>query len=185
MKILKENMVKEKMPVSFLTYMLSKSWDEIGNIKDQLFGLDNMYTDAEVLRAPLEQLLDSHLVFAGQLEALVQGTGEIKIPEVDAPVAPEKDAPVEVLPEDDLGSEPIVIEPVIEPKEPVVVIANDAELDDDIEAKPEVKPEVKAPVKTFDTDFEYFVDFDDPVGEPLTDADLYDDAEEDDDKKKK
>ena len=39
--------------------------------------------------------------------------------------------------------------------------------------------------KTFDTDFEYFVDFDDPVGEPLTDADLYDDAEEDDDKKKK
>jgi hypothetical protein len=178
-------MVKEKMPVSFLTYMLSKSWDEIGNIKDQLFGLDSMYTDAEVLRAPLEQLLDSHLVFAGQLEALVQGTGEIKIPEVDAPAVPENDAPVEALPEDDLGSEPIVIEPVIEPKEPVVAVANDAELDNDIEVKSEVKPEIKAPVKTFDTDFEYFVDFDDPVGEPLTDADLYDDAEEDNDKKKK
>lgn len=185
MKILKENMVKEKMPVSFLTYMLSKSWDEIGNIKDQLFGLDNMYTDAEILRGPLEQLLDSHLIFAGQLEALVQGTGEIKIPEVDALVVPEKAAPVEVLPEDDLGSEPIVIEPVIEPKEPVVVVADDVELDDNIDAKPEVKPEVKAPVKTFDTDFEYFVDFDDPVGEPITDADLYDDTEEDEDKKKK
>jgi hypothetical protein len=184
MKILKENMVKEKMPVSFLTYMLSKSWDEIGNIKDQLFGLDNMYTDAEILRGPLEQLLDSHLIFAGQLEALVQRTGEIEIPDV-APVVPEKDAPVEVLPEDDLGSEPIAIEPVIEPKEPVVVVVNDDELDGDIEAKPEVKPEVKAPVKTFDTDFEYFVDFDDPVGEPITDADLYDDAEEDEDKKKR
>lgn len=168
-------MVKEKMPVSFLTYMLSKSWDEIGNIKDQLFGLDNMYTDAEILRAPLEQLLDSHLVFAGQLEALVQGTGEIKIPEPTsiAPVEPEVVAQ-EILPEDDLGSQEIVIEPIVEPV--------DDELDDNIEAP---KPEVKEPAKTFDTDFEYFVDFDDPVGDPLTDADLYDsedDKKDDEDK---
>ena len=55
-------------------------------------------------------------------------------------------------------------EPVIE--EPVVVANEPEEISYD-------EPEATSTEVEFSEPFEYFVDFDDPIGEPLTDKDLY------------
>lgn len=65
-------------------------------------------------------------------------------------------------------------------QEPLIDTSEEPELmitDEPIIAEPEYEPiEIEAPLENeleVSEPFEYFVDFDDPIGEPLTDDDLY------------
>ena len=65
-------------------------------------------------------------------------------------------------------------------QEPLIDTSEEPELmitDEPVIAEPEYEPiEIEAPLENeleVSEPFEYFVDFDDPIGEPLTDDDLY------------
>lgn len=95
------------------------------------------------LRQLLKNLLTSYYVFAGGIEALEGESAETHCSE-----------PVELKPEEQIPDE-------IMPDEHELLTTID-----DFTAEDEVNYKVSEP-------FEYFVDFDEPAGEPISDEDLY------------
>jgi len=140
---------KIKADKNFINDLIAKSWEDSESIQNQI---DCIETDSEIAAKTvklLKDLLTSYYVFTGCLENLANEPVE----------AARINEPVEV-------AEPEVIVPeklTIIPEEPVKA-NNEPDIDffSELDAdEPESEP------------FEYFVDFDDPVGEPLTDDDLY------------
>lgn len=133
--------VKTKVPVSqeLIDDLISKGWQEIENLQNQIAILDLDSNGALSLQQTLKNLLTSYYVFTGSLEGAELQTGQTEpdIKEYGQLETPEEpNLPVGV-PEDDFA-------------------------------------EVDLPNATVDFEpFEFFVDFDEPTGEPLTDKDLY------------
>lgn len=144
-----EYKLKDKLTASkdFLTELVDKSWLEIEHLQAQIANIDNTEENTKLIQL-FKNLLTSYYVFIGGLENLNSEEVFVRKPE-----------PVK---------EPVVIEKPVEkvtaPVEPVADYFFDDNLFD--EPKKKAAAEDEEP-------FEYFVDFDDPIGEPLTDDDLY------------
>lgn len=140
---------KIKVDKNFINDLIAKSWQDSESIQDQI---DSIEVDSEIAAKTvklLKDLLTSYYVFTGCLESLANEPIEAtKISE------PEKIAEPEVIVPEKLTIIPE--EPVKANNEPDIDFFSELDTDE-----PENEP------------FEYFVDFDDPVGEPLTDDDLY------------
>jgi hypothetical protein len=148
-----EYTLKDKIQVNkdFLAELEIKSWQEIEHLQNQIANIEMTAESAELVKL-LNSLLTSYYVFAGGLENLNDDTKVIKAADFTDKVCPDK----ELIP---VGT-----------KEEAV--SNDSGLD-------EIDHFLNEPVKTETIDdaafepFEYFVDFDEPTGEPLTDDDIY------------
>lgn len=168
MRILKEDPeIKETLPVSFVTDMMSKGWDEVGYLREASTAIKETYKDTAKIEELMQDLMDAYLVFIGQLELylhseedIVASTEEVKVEEPKTKEAEEKEteedeAPIEApkpaLPEADFEIEPL--------EEPTSISTSATEVSDP---------------------FEFFVDFDEPdMTQPaLTDAELYDEKPE-------
>lgn len=142
---------KIKVDKNFINDLITKSWEDSESIQNQIDSIEVNSTTAAKIVKLLKDLLTSYYVFTGCLENL-----ENEPIEVTDPVK---------------NTEPEVVVPeklIIIPGEPVEQEASasktkipDIDLLSELEDTPENEP------------FEYFVDFDDPIGEPLTDDDLY------------
>lgn len=141
-----EYTLKDKIQITkeFLSDLEMKSWQEIENLQNQIANIETTPETVEVIKL-LKNLLTSYYVFTGGLESLSDVKTTYKIPETTVKTEVEK----EVIP----------IEPTIE-----------------IEATAE---ETFEPIFADETEqqdfepFEYFVDFDEPEGDPISDEDLY------------
>lgn len=147
---------KVKIDRAFINDLIAKSWEDSESIQNQIACIEiDSDTAAKTVKL-LKDLLTSYYIFTGCLEALETEPINTIEPEVSAPETPETI-----------------------PEEPIEV--NTPEY-----AIPADEIDLAAPVTNFNsthddaryTDitsepFEYFVDFDEPVGEPLTDKDLY------------
>lgn len=172
MKVLKES--KETLPIAFLTDFISKGWEEVGYLKADIEAIGEAYAGTKPIQGLIQDLIDAYLVCIGQLEAHIQDKNYLEYPEdsglsgtkleeelelkVSADkieIKTEKTTPVEVNEEDDLITIGLSEEPV------------EAQIDT-IEAQ----PVNKKPVADEDQ-FEYFCDFDEPVGPAPTDDDIY------------
>lgn len=143
--------LKDKIKITdeYLQELISKSWHESENLQRQIKALNVISSkDAKVVEL-LKQLLTSYQIFIGCLEGLSEETFE----EVKTKA---------VLPE--FESEPVVSEVVI-----------DESLTDEITFLETNSTDTLMESVEVQEPFEYFVDFDDPVGEPITDKDLYND----------
>jgi hypothetical protein len=135
---------KIKVDNNFINDLIAKSWLDSESIQNQI---DSIEVDSSVAAKTvklLKDLLTSYYVFTGCLETLENEPTEItKSAEFVKPEVSVSETPT-IIPE-----EPVKIE----------VPATDMliELEDNNDSEP----------------FEYFVDFDEPTGEPLTDDDLY------------
>jgi hypothetical protein len=142
-----EYTLKDKLVVTkaFIDELTDKSWQEIEHLQNQIVNLDKTEDGTKVERL-LKNLLTSYYVFVGGLENIDNidsGTSEFKI------------------------EEPTVEE---EPKsENVPVISQN----DDIPLWDSMHDSMVDSQLTDTEPFEYFVDFDEPIGDPLTDDDLY------------
>lgn len=170
MRILKEETeIIETIPVSFITDMMSKSWDEVGYLKEASAALKETYKDTAKVEELMQDLMDAYLVFIGQLELYLHKEENIvtaadetdskNVEEVEETEETEQvKAPKPELPEADFEIEPIAGPPASEtPNEPAPAL--------DVEAS---------------DPFDFFVDFDEPdMSQPaLTDAELYDEKPE-------
>ena len=194
-KTLKE--AKEALPISFLTDFISKGWEEVGYMKADIEAIKDAYKGTAEIAEVIQQLIDAYLVCIGQLEAHLSDKKYIEYPE-DSKLS---DAKNESLNEDvdihvssdkveisDEAGEKIAEAPIetpcegpacnMPPAEAEIKPIADDPLDEPFEFDgPELSPEGDKPTPVGDT-FDYFVDFDEPIGEPVSEKDLYGEGDE-------
>lgn len=122
----------------FLKELISRSWQDIENLKNQISSIASITPQDKALHLLLNNLLTNYYIFAGCLENL----------ETDF------DVTTEIIASG--GDEKLEVEQteITEPQ-----VQQQTQLLDE-------------PIDDFEP-FEYFVDFDEPIGEKLTDKDLY------------
>ena len=128
---------------TFLEDTINKSWHDIENLQSQIDSLSTEDIKTAELKKLLNNLLTSYYVFAGCAENMLTNFDNVS----------------NVYTQDIIEDNEVVDEEVseIEPSESLYEEENIESLPENDDFEP----------------FEYFVDFDDPVGEKITDADLY------------
>lgn len=195
---------KEKLPISFLTDFVSRGWDDIGYLKETIKSISESFSGTKKVEELLQALVDAYLVCIGQLEAHLQAkdyldtdidnkltedvdihidSDEVSITDdsgekvATVPVeSAAEETPAECEgPECDVPPAEVEIQTVVEPiEEPIA--ADDGEFNTPFEFDAPEADGVRKFEKPEVADF--FVDFDDPVGEPITEKELYGDGEE-------
>jgi hypothetical protein len=140
---------KIKITKDFLNDLEVKSWQDIEHLQYQIENIETTKENIALVQL-LKNLLTSYYVFIGGLENL---TSDASLAAEDCAVP---NAPVETT----------EVEVAVEPKGSTDIELNYKASYD----------EVPDNTKIHSTDFEpfeYFVDFDEPSGEPISDEDLY------------
>lgn len=138
--------LKDKIRINnnFINDLISKSWQDSESIQNQIDSIEVDSPQATKVVKLLRDLLTSYYVFTGCLETLENEPTEItKSAEFVKPEVSVSETPT-IIPEELVKIEVPATDMLIE-------------LEDNNDSEP----------------FEYFVDFDEPTGEPLTDDDLY------------
>ena len=195
---------KEKLPISFLTDFVSRGWDDVGYLKETIKSISDSFRGTKKVEELLQALVDAYLVCIGQLEAHLQAKDYLDI-DIDNKLTEDVDIHIdgdEVSITDDNGEKvatvpvesaaeetsaecegpeceippaevemPTVVEPTEEP-----IAADDGEFNTPFEFDAPEAEDVRKFEKPEVADF--FVDFDEPVGTPITEKELYGDAEE-------
>lgn len=152
MKLLKEEQInKEALPITFITSFVSRGWEEVGMLKEQIKALKDEFggKSIEKVEEIFQGLIDAYLINIGQLELFLQENNYVEVPDV----------------------EEIKVEEPEEEKE-TEDTKDEEEIEEVIETEEETEVEETETPRDFEA-FEYFVDFDEPEGEALTDKDLY------------
>lgn len=155
MKLLKEEQIRqEELPITFITSFVSRGWEEVGMLKEQIKALKEEFggKGIEKIEEIFQGLIDAYLINIGQLELFLHENDYVEVPEIEEEKAEE---PVEE-----------------EENEKVEETEEEVEIEDEVEIEVEPQKVVKNVPADFEA-FEYFVDFDEPEGEALTDDDLY------------
>lgn len=146
-----EYCLKDKIVVTkdFLNDLETKSWQEIEHLQNQIANIEANKESAPLLKL-LNNLLTSYYVFTGGLENLSGGGLEVAFANDDKDLTQATTANETIDEPDDSDT----VQAVEDTKFTTMLGTTDA--------------------KTADFEpFEYFVDFDEPSGEALTDEDLY------------
>lgn len=195
---------KEKLPISFLTDFVSRGWDDVGYLKETIKSISESFSGTKKVEELLQALVDAYLVCIGQLEAHLQAKDYLDT-DLDSKLTEDVDIHIdgdEVHITDDSGEEVATV-PVESAAEETPAECEGPECDvppAEVEIPAVVEPAeepIAADNGEFNTPFEFdapeadgvrkfekpevadfFVDFDDPVGEPVTEKDLYGDGEE-------
>lgn len=79
MKILKES--KELLPISYITSFISKGWEEVGILKEELKAIKETFKENKKVEDCLNNLIDSYLICIGQMEELLDNKKYLEFPE--------------------------------------------------------------------------------------------------------
>lgn len=141
---------KIKVDKNFINELIAKSWEDSESIQNQIASIEVDSDVAAKIVKLLKDLLTSYYVFTGCLENLenepANGAKSAAVIEPTKVVEPEVIVPEKLT---------------VAPEDHVNVDVPDIDIFSELEDDQEIEP------------FEYFVDFDEPIGEPLTDEDLY------------
>lgn len=146
-----EYTLKDKIQINkeFLADLEAKSWQEIEHLQSQIANIEMTAESAELAKL-LNSLLTSYYIFVGGLENLNDSN---KINNFTDKVAPSKELVIVDTKEDTITLD----SPELGEPNDFLDEQDKTELTDEAAFEP----------------FEYFVDFDEPTGEPLTDDDIY------------
>lgn len=144
--------LKDKIEVTeeFLTDLINKNWQEVEALQQQIANIDTSSKLGIDVVKLLRNTCTNYYVLIGCLETLVEN------PETELEVH-EQETESEAEPEainNDAAAE-LTVEDTVETEGPEAVQIDSTETTADFEP------------------FEYFVDFDEPYGAPVTDQDLY------------
>ena len=137
--------LKEKIQVNkeFLDSLTAKGWQEVEYLQNQIINIEK--ENSEVLQL-LNNLLTSYYVFIGGVENLI-----------DKPVVSVKPAAEPTKEKEDTPQEIIINKSEPEFFEDNMTFEDEVTKQEELDFEP----------------FEYFVDFEEPTGEPISDEDLY------------
>lgn len=166
-----ESKEKEDLPITFLTSFVSKGWDEVGILRADSEAIKETYKGAFKIEKIINDLIDSYLIAIGQIEAHLEKKDYLDYSRDDLlKESVKEDINIDNLKIDeiDINSEKEILP---EPETPLI---KKIEVNEPSSVDP-ANEKAKMPVAPNMDDIEYFVDFGEPVGEKITDADLYDD----------
>lgn len=139
--------LKDKIHINkeFLDDLTVKSWQEIEYLQSQISNIEVVTEQDKALVKLLNTLLTSYYIFTGGLESLTTDdyASSLVEPEISLET---QDISKEGIQDNNIHNDIVKVMPKLQISDST-----------DIEYEP----------------FEYFVDFDDPIGEQLTDEDLY------------
>jgi hypothetical protein len=170
MKIMHESK-KEALPLDFITSFVSKSWEEIGNIKANIEGIHQAFTGTSKIEEILQNLVDAYLICVGQLELYIDKKDYLDLPSLEKINESLKE---EVEEEDFTGTpeERTTHLDYVDPDptdEKAVLPDNITKEEDDhceknpvINHDPDDKNVLKEELKESKQAFEFFTDFDEP-----------------------
>ena len=137
---------KIKIDNNFINDLITKSWQDSESIQNQIDSIEIDSPQAAKVVKLLRDLLTSYYVFTGCLEDI-----EYTAINEANPLLVQEEEPISIHEE-----------PINESNdEEVISTVLDAFDNEESNTEATIEP------------FEYFVDFDEPIGEPLTDEDLY------------
>jgi hypothetical protein len=142
---------KIKITKEFLSELESKGWQEIEHLQAQIANIEPTEESIKVVQL-LKNLLTSYYIFTGGLENLKDEGKVIKVTDFADKVCPDKE-----------------LITANAKKEPLPAESKFDKPDDLFDEPAETEIINNEPFEPF----EYFVDFDEPTGEPLTDDDIY------------
>lgn len=161
---------KEKLPLSFLTDFVSRSWDSLGLLKQEIAAIKEEFSGTKKVEELMQGIVDAYLVCIGQLELHMQNNDYLEFPEE---AKTESLALKESTPERQDGEAPAIEEGKEHETQPSPAASADSE-DVEIELNTETaNASADAKADEHSDDFEYFCDFDEPSGEAITDDELY------------
>ena len=173
-----KNEQEEEFASSLVFSNISKSWEEIATLKAQIREFKLAKKNQKLIDI-FQDLLDSYLIFVGRLEQFADKKDFIDLPKedelkedvnVEIKVTSDEPTNTEVKKE---NSEVTSTESIPVPDEEIDKYLSDDDFID-TPTDPIKQPAEKAAPEVENNDTDYYVDFDDPTGEPLSDADLYD-----------
>lgn len=159
MKILKES--KEALPITYITTFVSKGWDKVGELKEEIKAITETFKDTTEVVECVNDLIDTYLICIGKMESLLSDKNYIEVPEEEA-----ENETVAVITEK---------EPAVEPKVDLEIEAEEAPVVEETPVVTEVSVDNFNPEKiVFNNDeaqetkkkayepeaFEYYCDFD-------------------------
>ena len=145
--------LKDKLEVDneFIAELIAKSWHESELLQHQAANIDTSTALGAEVAKLLKNMSTNYYVMLGCLESLSDGELEPTEP-TTTPNITDDDITADLTIASHVNAENTGVEPVVN-REPDLVMSNSQEQD--------FEP------------FEYFVDFDEPLGEPLSDEDIY------------
>lgn len=150
MTIKKLNESKTKLEPAYITSLTGEGWNMVGNLKIQKDDFKHNYKNADKVVAAIEELEEAYLIYLGQLEAVLAENG------IEPISKEEKEEDKDTLKEE---LETLVLnEPIIN------VNLNVAPEDEKFEDECEPCEEKETPGTHCGDAFEFYCDFDDPVG---------------------
>lgn len=80
---LNEAVKKEELPISFLTTFISKGWDEVGMLKEEIAAIQHDFAGTTKVAKLIQDLVDAYLICIGQLELHLHNNDYISYPEAE------------------------------------------------------------------------------------------------------
>ena len=74
---------KEELPISFLTAFISKGWDEVGILKEEITAIKRDFSGTAKVANLIQDLVDAYLICIGQLELHLHNNDYIEYPEAE------------------------------------------------------------------------------------------------------
>ena len=191
---------KEQLQLSFLTDFVSRGWDNIGMLKQEIAAIKEEFSGTKKVEELLQNLVDAYLICVGQLELHMQNKDYLEFPEEAKEESLKEDLSLKESEEDATEDDKVEAEEVLDVlkdkidihgEDDMITIAEKGQLENPEAPKIETEvtedefdvlaqefhdaeaEEKNDPSDEIKEDFEYFCDFDEPLGEALTDADIY------------
>lgn len=191
---------KEKLPLSFLTDFVSRGWESIGMLKQEIAAISEQFSGTKKIEDLLQALVDAYLICVGQIELHMQNKDYLDFPEEAKEESlkedlSDKEKISEESEDDEIKAKEVldVLEDKIDihGEDDMITIAEKGQLENPEAPKIETEvtedefdvlaqefhdaeaEEKNDPSDEIKEEFEYFCDFDEPLGEALTDADIY------------
>ena len=148
---------KLKVDTELLNELTQKSWQEIEYLQSHIANIEDVDENTAIVQL-LKNLLASYYVFIGNMECLYDNDSVLLEPIINKKQSSVLNSSKVDFP-DEASQENTVADYSFEEEDNFETVENTDE--STVSTSAQAEP------------FEYFVDFDDPVGSPLTDEDLY------------
>ncbi len=156
---------KEPLPTTFLTTFVSDGWNTISRLRSDIEAIKKEFTGTKKAEAILDSLITAYLVAVGQAEACLENKNYLDFSRDEMLSGEELDS----------NTKSLGITEMLQITQPTQAVRNEPSVnssDKEVFNKAILSEEETAE-KCQVADSEYFVDFDEPVGNKLTDDDLY------------
>lgn len=158
---------KETLPLSFVTSFMSEGWEKVGMLKEQKEAIHSSFSGTQPIEEIIQNLIDAYLICLGQIELYLNKDGTVEIPSEEELKLKENIVSSESF----SASKKEIVETIGIPSNVNNISKAEIEEEKELEnsqSKQQLSEDSEKPEA-----FEYFCDFDDPSGEPLTDKDIY------------